>query len=229
MGEGVLHFWEGHAISTDPVTDDDITLRVWEGDESVLADLVMKHVGVLERFVAKEFPSLGFAQPEDIVSEGIRRFWKCRDRYDGSRPIRSFLYGFVRHVAMEVVARRSKWMKSAALECQAPVDQACDGQDGKLESRLDEIEDSMPKLQEAIRQALNRLKPIHREILDAYAFCGSVEPDAASLGQELGERYNNGVPIPVGTVRVYKHRAKQAFINELAQLGVNLDQLWRRR
>ena len=225
----MLRIWEGHAISTNPVTDDDITLRVWEGDESVLAELVMKHFGVLERFVAREFPSLGFVQPEDIVGEGIRRFWKCRDRYDGSRPIRSYLYEFVRHVAMETVARRFKWMKSAALECQAPVDQACDGQDGKLESRLDEIEESTPKLLGAVKQAMSRLKPIHREILEAYAFCGSVEPDAASLGRELGEKFNNGVPMPAGTVRVNKLRARQAFENELVQLGVNVDQLRRRR
>lgn|GEM_PF-2673573 len=217
------------AISTNPVTDDDITLRVWEGDESVLAELVMKHFGALERFVSKEFPALGFAQPEDIVSEGIRRFWKCRDRYDGSRPIRSYLYGFVRHVAMEAVARRSKWMKSAALECQASVDQVSDGQDGKLQLRLDEIEESTPKLHGAVRQALSRLTPVHREILEAYVFCGSVEPDAASLGRELGEKFNNGVPMPAGTIRVNKLRAKQAFENELAKLGVNVDQLRRRR
>lgn len=189
---------------------------------------MMRHSGAVERFIAHEFPKLRGVEPADIVCEAIRRFWAHRQRYDGSRPLRPFLLGIARKVAMEVVARRFKWLKMASLETELPPDGLESRENKKIEDRLDQVESSNAEVLGAVRDALSKLKPLQREILETYASCGSIEPDAAALGRELGMKYG-GVPIPAGTIRVYKLRAKQAFVGELNKLGFDVEQIRRHR
>ncbi len=46
--------------------------------------------------------------------------------------------------------------------------------------------------------------------------------DAGDLGKELGIKHKDGVPIPAGTIRVYKLRAKAAIEKKLARAGHDL-------
>ena len=130
--------------------------------------------------------------------------------------------------AREVVAARYKWIKAANLEAKVRVEDLEKREDPRLEDRLDRVEMSNPKLSQTVREALSKLKPLHREILETDAFSGSIEPDAAVMGRELGAKYG-GVPIPAGTIRVYRSRAKQEFAMELKKLGVDLELIRRQK
>lgn len=207
--------------------DQDMTLRVWDGDEAVLGELVMKHYGAIKRFIQKSYPRLSDEDVEDIVSVGIYRFWSCRQRYDGQRPLGPWLCQFAINVAKESVARRFKWQKARQLEVQVdfPIESAAAKE---TEDKLDRVEAQNPKLLSDIQRVIAELSPLQREIWSAYAFSGNLTPDAGALGVELGKKYENGIPIPAGTIRVYKSRAINLVKAEMKKLGYDLDRLEKR-
>ena len=204
--------------------DQDMTLRVWDGDEAVLGELVMKHYGAIRSFIQRSYPRLRDEDVEDIVSEGIWRFWSCRQRYDGKRPLGPWLCKFAINVAMEFVARRFKWQKARQLEVHVdfPIESAAAKE---TEDKLDRVETQNPKLLSEIQRVIAKLPPLQRDIWYAYAFAGNLTPDAGALGVELGMKYENGVPIPAGTIRVYKSRAIGTVKAEMKKLGYDLDRL----
>lgn len=214
------------AVRTD---DDDLTLRVWEGDEDVLREFLERDLGVIERFIARSNPDLSESEVEDVVAVAILRFWKHRDRYDGERPLRTWICGIARNVAREVAARRLNWQKARALEADVDSAEVAWTEDAALEEKLDQFEAKNHAVLSKLKSVLERLPPLQRDIWYAYAFAGDNQVRASQLGRELGKSYENGVPIPDGTIRVYKHRAVQFVKAELRKLGVDLDQLESRR
>ena len=78
---------------------EDLVLRVWDGDESVLGELLMMFAANLETAIGKRF-DLNHADVEDVVSEAFGLFWKARENYDSSRPLGAYLYRIAYHVAL---------------------------------------------------------------------------------------------------------------------------------
>tara|TARA_R110002072_G_scaffold303108_2_gene493887 strand:- start:63675 stop:64316 length:642 start_codon:yes stop_codon:yes gene_type:complete len=208
-------------------SDEDIALGAWDGEESSLAQLVMKHAGAFEVSIRRQYPQFDEPTAEDVVSEGIRRFWEVRERYDGERPLAGFVYGFIKNAAREHAACRLKWQKTRQKEVYFDA-LGDDFPDPKIEEKLDEIESEFPELLEALKKILDRLKPVHREIWLTFALA-CTEIDAGELGKQLGEKHNQGVPIPAGTVRVNKSRTSKIVRDELKKLGFDLNYLEQRQ
>lgn len=204
---------------SNPQIDDELTLKIWDGDPKVLREIIQRHYSSLTLFVAKNFPLLTGTEPEDIAQESLRIFWCKRDSYDGETPLFSWLFGIAKNVAKEHVGRRRNWVKAAKLEKTVDDEFWASHEDSKLEDRLDEKEDSNPELLAQVAEALKNLRPLYRDILEAYAFAGSITPNATKLGIELGKKHKDGIPIPSGTIRVYHGRAKEAFVSELKKVG----------
>lgn len=124
----------------------------------------------------------------------------------------------------EFVARRFKWQKARQLEVHVdfPIESAAAKE---TEDKLDRVETQNPKLLSEIQRVIAKLPPLQRDIWYAYAFAGNLTPDAGALGVELGMKYENGVPIPAGTIRVYKSRAIGTVKAEMKKLGYDLDRL----
>ena len=115
-------------------------------------------------------------------------------------------------------------MKSAALVSTNSIEVMEARRNKGIEKKLDEAEARTPKIGEAVQHAMSNIRPLYRDILEAFAFSDGIEPDAAKLGRELGEKHK-GIPIPAVTIRVYKGRAKDAFQRELMKVGIDISKL----
>ena len=204
--------------------NEDIILRAWDDDESVLGQLVLDDAGTLERAIANEFRRLSAEEVADVIAEAIKRFWEWRHKFDGQRSIRACLYRIANNVASELVSGRLKWQKSRNLESSVDQAQFEEYQDNS-DSRLDEIEIKHPQICDDLYQVIQQLSEIQQAVIWAYGLAGDFELDASDLGRELGKKYKNGVPIPAGTIRQHKKRAKDTITSEMKKRGYDLERL----
>lgn len=209
-------------------SDEDITLRIWEDDPDAQALLVMAHAGALQVAIRRAYPIFEHHEVEDVVSEGIRRFWEVRERYDGKRDLRGFLYGFVKNAALEHAGCGLNWQKTRKMEVQAEPAMIDCYPDPRLEQRVDEVESDQSGIVEAAKTVLDKLKPIPREVWLTYAFARE-DVNATRLGERLGNELNNGEPIPGANIRVIKSRAIAFVKQEMKKLGFDLDRRERSR
>lgn len=208
--------------------DDDLALRAWDDDESVQGEVLVHYGGVLERVIANQFDRLSSAEVEDVIAEAIKRFWEWRHNFDGQRSVRACLYRIATRVASELVSGRLNWQKARNLERRYDQSDFEEKNDG-IETKLDEIEQRHPKICEDLKQVIEKLSEIQQDVIWAYGLADDFELDAAGLGRELGDKYKDGVPIPAGTIRQYKKRAKDTIISEMRNRGHDLERLGVRR
>ena len=208
--------------------EDDLTLKLWDGDESVKGDLVVVCSGTVEAAIQREFPALTAVEVEDVVAEALRRFWEWRENYDpASASLRTVIYGIAVNVASEFRSGRYRWQKIRFRQVDDPIGlfdlthHANSPDAPEPESKPPEPKDN---LLADVRAAFESLPALQQDILRAYADAeaSEFELDAGDLGKELGIKHKDGVPIPAGTIRVYKLRAKEAIEKKLARAGYDL-------
>lgn len=208
--------------------DDDLALRAWDDDETVQGEILVHYGGALECVIANQFDRLSSAEVEDVIAEAIKRFWEWRHNFDGKQSVRACLYRIATRVASELVSGRLNWQKTRNLE--RSYDQShFEERNDEAETKLDDIEQRHPKICEDLKQVIGKLPDIQQDVIWAYGLAGDFELDAAHLGRELGNKYKDGVPIPAGTIRQYKKRAKDTIINEMRRRGHDLERLGVRR
>ena len=165
---------------------EDLTLRAWENDESVLGELVLSYAGKLERAIANEFRRFSPAEVE-VVAEAIKRFWEGRHDFDGQKNIGAYLYRIAQHVACELVSGRLNWQKSRNLE--RSIDLFLVESDGGVPvSDLEELESQNPKICDDLNEVVRQLSEIQQDVIWAYAFAGDFELDSAHLGREINTK-----------------------------------------
>lgn len=214
----------------EPPDEVDIALRLLEGDQSCLADLI-RLTAPIEEAIRGRFPTLA-ADAEDIVAEAVRRLWKARAKFDPDRPLRPYLYRIAERVGLDFVEGRLRWQAMRSKEVAWDVEQLAAVAASCCQESPPAAENETPapskKLLRDVREAVDGLKnPLHKAVLVAYAEAGDYELDAGLLGQRLGEEHNDGVPIPAGTIRQYKRRARSAVETELRRRGHDVDLLVR--
>lgn len=210
--------------STTVKADDDLVLRAWQGDESVKAELVVKYGMAIESAIVKRLPGRLRAYSEDVVAETIRRFWQTKDSFDAERSLGAFLYRIAVNVANDLASGHLKWQKARKLEV-TPNDEWLANVQSRTcfpDNELDEIEETKTGISKAMAESLNTLGPIERDVIEAFGFAGEYEVKAGTLGIELGEIHCNGVPIPAGTIRQHKLRAKSKLIKEMRKRGFEI-------
>lgn len=207
-------------------TEDDLVLRVWDGDEAVLGDLLISYGPSIERAIALQFSNLA-KDAEDIVAEAFQRFWKSRDRYNAKQSLRAYLFKIAVNVARNLASGHLGWQKSRNLEQQIDDEwlHSFEQPPDTIDDELDEAEDTQKGICKALRESLNVLSDIERVVIDAYAVLKSDEANATELGVELGKRHCNGVPIPGGTIRQHKRRAKTKLFAEMRKRGYELENI----
>jgi len=199
--------------------EDDLALRVWDGDETVLPDLLLYCAGSIETVIAKRPGMKSIA--EDIVAEAVAQFWKRRQRYDGKRPLRCYLYRIAVNVAKQYAAGRLKWQKARNLETTSQ-DELLSEAAHPEQNGVDETEKTPAPLCQSLNRVVGNLPPLQCDVIQAYANAADCPLDAAELGIEMGKRHNHGVPYPAGTIRQYKKRAKDTIVLEMKKLGFDL-------
>lgn len=201
--------------------EDELAIRVWDGDETVLSELLQYCAGSIEAAIARRPGMKSVA--EDIVAEAFKLFWEHRRNYDGKRPLRSYIFTIAVNLAKQYAACRLNWHKS--LRRERAFDEAWLQELTKPETAEPESEGGEEKqsaLYQALRLALAKLPLIQREVLQSYAAAGDYPLDAGLLGIEMGRQHNHGVPYPAATIRQYKKRAMDSVVLAMKQLGFDL-------
>lgn len=135
------------------------------------------------------------------------------------------LFRIATRVASEARTGRLKWQKSKLLEreldehMEAILESPCDDDDPRAKET--------PELHKAVAELFASLSPLQQDIWTAFADAetGGFELDATQLGVELGQKHDDGTPIPGGTIRVNKSRAKDKIIAELKKRGFDLKEM----
>jgi len=136
---------------------------------------------------------------------------------------RAYIYRIAENVARNLVAGHLKWQKSRNREQPLPDKLGELHPDPRpVDSALNEVEEKQEGICLALREVLGLLPDVQREVLVAYGLAGDFEVSAAELGVDLGHKFNNGVPIPAGTIRQYKRRAKRKIDTEMRKRGYDL-------
>lgn len=212
-----------HAVDS----QDELTLKLWEGDESAKGEILKSFAIRVERAIKSAFPDLSDVDAEDVVAEAIYRFWVYRERYDPKKgKVGTLLYKIAKNVASEHAAGRLSWQKARIREkgveaeffksIEAPIPDS---------DPPDDTSSKPSSLQRELAACFGSLAPLQQDILRAYGNAGSYELDAATLGIELGHKHKGGVPIPGGTIRTNKSRAWDSLDLCLKKKGFDLKAL----
>ncbi len=193
---------------TQTESEDDLILRMWDGDDSVKGDILKAWGGRVELMIRKSYPSLSTHDLEDVVCEAMTRFWDYREKYDPNRAkVGTVLYKIATRVAMEHISGQLVWQRAKLREERRADDFFEDiltptpGDDPP-----DDTGPNQSPFQHALKECWKALPALQQDILRAYGDAGSYPLEAATLGRELGLKYKQGVPIPAGNIRVYKKR-----------------------
>jgi RNA polymerase sigma factor (sigma-70 family) len=208
---------------TDAQIHDDIALRLICGEESVLEDILRLpgYAPAIAKVLCQKYR--GYLTEEDIrdvIVMAVTKLWEHRERYDDSKgSVRSYLHRIADNTAKDI--QKHGWFKAKRLEV---VIQPKDEESDPLEqlARIDhhpnlspsDDPDSNSDLSTAIQDSLKTLRDEYRYILEADAYAGNEGVTLAHLAERLR--------VPVGTVKAWRSRAKEAFRKELKSRGYDL-------
>jgi RNA polymerase sigma-70 factor, ECF subfamily len=167
---------------------------VGSSDEQLVRALYAEHAAALWSFVV---PLVGGdpGRAQDVVQETMLRAWRRPDVLDQTRgPVRPWLFTVARNIVIDEW-RRHRTDRDVPLES-GPETGADDGTDAVLDTWL-------------VGEALARLTPEHRAVLEQCYYQGRTTADAAA---RLG--------IPEGTVKSRAHYALRALRLALQEMGV---------
>ena len=195
---------------------DAIALKVFDGEESALADMLVHYGPRIERGLLKKYPGLlSLEDIEEIISDALRRFWSARDRYDDRKgSIRWLLYIIACRRARDVL--RLGWRRAKLVEVDVEKEflesQYVDDRHVGASISVDPpASEQANQRQQSVRDVLAELPDIQRQILEHDALAEE-EVDSTELGRRLGG-------IPGGTIRVYRSRARDAFRKGMKKRG----------
>ena len=159
-------------MKTDSLMDkwqEDVTLKLWDGDETAISDILSRFSEPLQIAICKRYSTLLNADAEDVLAIAIWKFWKWREQYDPSKgPIQVVLYQIARRIAEEWRSGRRKWQQAKLYEqsvepetleeflASTNEDEASDDQSGKPSP-----------LHRAFQQVFSTLPPLHQDIWQA--------------------------------------------------------------
>jgi len=194
---------------------DEVAIKLWDGDVTVIAEILIQYAPCLEKALGGKYPSFSSQDLEDIVSEAIKRLWAKRNEYDDSKgSVRCLLYRIADNCAKDIL--KSGWQKLQ--------DRRENLYNGSLEEMIcaetaDEKENELPdnydsKINKDLRTIVKNLPDIQQKITWAFALAPEGEINASILSKELG--------YPAGTIRQYLKRAKDTIRAEMKKRGHDL-------
>jgi RNA polymerase sigma-70 factor (ECF subfamily) len=163
-------------------------------DEALVTALYAEHGAALWSFVVPLVAG-DRVRAQDVVQETMLRAWRHPEVLDGARgPVRPWLFTVARHIVVDEW-RRHRSDRDVPLEL---------GVEAAEDDRTDAVLDTW-----IVGDALTRLSPDHRAVLEQCYFQGRSTAEAARV---LG--------VPEGTVKSRAHYALRALRLALQEMGV---------
>ena len=168
-------------------------LAACDAHPRAFAKLIERHHHVLHRYAARR---VGAGDADDVVADTFLTAYRRRHEFDPARSdARPWLFG----IATNLLRRRAR---SEARMLRAFARSGVDPVAASDEQRHDATG-------AAVAGALAALRKEHRDVLFLHAVSGLTYEE---IGEALG--------VPVGTVKGWLHRAREAAARELALRGV---------
>lgn len=142
---------------------------------------------------------------EDAVSETMRRALEGRSRIRDGEPLRAWIVGIVKHVALDAARSRTRALKRRAAD--SPADSTRDLVDRVPDSKPSPF-DRAARTQEItrLRAALAELPEKHREAVELFFIEGM---SYVEIGKKLG--------VPMGTVATWIMRGRKTLASTLTE------------
>lgn len=183
--------------ATQSTADDDLVIRIAEGDELAMRVLYARHQLKIYRFVLRLVRDEMAA--EDTISEVFLDVWRQAGRFEGRSSVSTWLLAMARNKAWSALRKRRE----------TGVDE------GVAESLEDESDDPEMVAQKAdkgaaMRRCIDRLTPDHREVIDLVYY------------QELAlEEVAVILDIPENTVKTRLFHARKKLSELLRDAGID--------
>ena len=185
VNDSTRHKYEDVGKHADP---DDAWVRLVMG----------RHAPSVGAWLRLRYSILTAEDVEDVVVIASVRLWAVRERFDAEKAsLRTWFARIADNAARRLIA--SGWARARQLEVSLDELEHPATSDNR---NFDEPAEETCQARQ-VRQALDRLPEAYRTILLADACANGRVASAEFLSQEL--------QIPVGTVRVYRHRAVKAI------------------
>lgn len=168
-----------------------LVARAAAGDEGAMGELYDRYARTLYGFGRRRLRDPDLA--EELVQRVMTKLWRLAGSYDASRAsVRTWVFMIARSAVVDLHRRRDSATPVADVE--EP------GESDKLDRLL---------RAEAVRAALERLSPPHREVLELAYFGGRSQSEVAEALQ-----------LPLGTVKSRTYYALKALRLACDELGV---------
>jgi RNA polymerase sigma-70 factor (ECF subfamily) len=179
-------------------SDDELLLRLRNGDEQAFTALYRRRQGAIYRFALHMSGSSAAA--EDIVQEAFLALLREECGFD---PKRGTLSGYLFGIARKLVLRNLERGRSN-VPLEAETDEAAPRELAVIDDPLAGL--TRHEAIEALRRAVQALPRRYREVV---VLCDLEEMDYADAAVVLG--------CPIGTVRSRMHRARALLLEKLHQ------------
>lgn len=167
--------------------------RAARGDEDAVSALYEAYAGPLYGFGMRRLHDPLLA--EELVQVVMTSLWRHGARYEASRgSVRTWVFAIARNAVVDLYRRQPRALPVATVP-----------EPAEMVEELDRLLRA-----EAVRTALDRLSPDHREVLDLAYYRGFSQPEIAD---RLG--------LPLGTVKSRTFYALKAFRLACDELGVD--------
>jgi RNA polymerase sigma factor (sigma-70 family) len=176
-----------------PAADADLVRRCLHGDPAAMRELVERFQSDVYSLCARLLNNTHDA--EDVAQEVFLRVFRSLGKWDATRPLRPWVIGITVNRCRTWISRRPRRpeLVDFLAESTAAAPESDDG----------------GELSEAIRIAVDNLRPEYREVF--------------VLFHEQGRPYEEiaeAVGRPVGTVKTWLHRARAELLNRLRRKGL---------
>lgn len=89
-----------------PESDDDLIVRVANGDKTAMRVIYESHAGALENFVKNWLADP--SQASDLVHETMLEVWKKASRFEGRSSLKSWIFAIARNKSIDSNRRNSR-------------------------------------------------------------------------------------------------------------------------
>lgn len=178
-------------------SDQDLILRVANGDRLAFRTLFARHNVRVFRFVLRFIKDEG--QAEDLIGEVFLDVWRQADRFEGRSSVSTWILGMARFKALSSLRKTTE----------AELD---DEQAAAIADDADTPETVSQKLDKAkaIRRCIDQLSPEHREIVDLVYY---QEKSISEVAEIVG--------IPENTVKTRMFYARKRLQELMQSAGVD--------
>ena len=182
----------------DPHEDFDLVAAVGRGDRKAFEQLFSKYGERVFRYAYRLISDAEKA--EEVTNDVMLEIWKHAPKFEGRSRVSTWILGIARHVALNAVRRKEFVTVDIDETPEAPEENTVTAAGEK----------DRETLKQALKNALSKLSPEHRDVVELTFFHGCSYQEIAEI-----------VDCPQNTVKTRMHHAKKQLMGLMVEAGLD--------